>query len=95
MESSIDEVVLHNCEEHPDVVLGEGVLAEVLSCGGVEGGAVVVADVVVDGDRSHLHHGGKPVHLPDTFLTGEPEIIVLSIMCERRCYVQRYNFEGF
>merc|ERR1719239_116321 len=72
MESSIDKVVLHNCEEHPDVVLGEGVLAEVLSSGGVEGGTVVVADVVVDGDRSHLHHCGKPVHLPDTFLTGEP-----------------------
>merc|ERR1712212_443591 len=53
-------------------VLGEGVLAEVLSSGGVKGGAVVVADVVVDGDCSHLHHRGQPVHLPYTFLTGEP-----------------------
>ena len=61
--------MLHDGEQHPDVVLGEGVLAEVLGCGGVERGAVVVADVVVDGDRAHLHHGGQAVHLPHTFLT--------------------------
>ena len=41
--------------QHANVVFGEGVFAEVLSCGGVQSGAVVVADVVVDRDRPHFH----------------------------------------
>jgi len=68
VESSVDEVMLDNSEEHADVVLGERILTEVLSCGGVESGAVVVADVVVDGDRTHLHHRRQTVHLAYTFL---------------------------
>jgi len=67
MKGSINKPVLNNGEEHADVVLGEGVLAEVLSCSGVQCGAVVVADVVVDRDRPHFHHCGKSMHLTDAF----------------------------
>merc|ERR1712107_965730 len=67
MKGSINKPVLGNGEEHADVVLGEGVLAEVLSCGGVQSGAGVVADVVVDSNSPHFHHCGKSMHLTDAF----------------------------